>query len=545
MTHHRLLKITACFVSCLLFSCNEPDKGNTSIFSGSDSTDQALTEAEQNATTLNYSSDFRGADSAAKASFENFTTVVEANKRLVKKATQFIIKTNRDTVLLCREGTLLSMPANAFLNSSTKSPVEGEVKISVKEFYKISDMLVAGLTTTSRNRLLETGGMLNIKVLNKATNDSCILKPGKNIVIAMQNADPINEAGMRLFNGRHDSAAIDWIPRPGDAGLALGWRFGRNNVFQYYPRLKSEFIFPDRIISAKPKVISSNPEILQAEIQLPLRELLQNVGAATKKVNAYIDTLGNLHCFNIGVNKQRVTFDELYNPITYQDMKVNLAVEAKLNYKSNLNHYYYLKLFKMGKGNPDSLITTSVTLNPVVKIISIEKIKKSYSHAITITEFQKKQKQMAALQAEYEKRAKQLSVDYESKLVHAEGHEAKQLENAQNYLLLSTSNLGWINLDKFYTEPNKVDFLVSLKEPASVLIVFKRLKSIVSSDKNGSFKGLPLNEEITIVALKTEQGKLMMALHETAVTSQPFEHLKFKAVTLSEYKSSLEKLNRM
>lgn len=543
MTQHTLFKIASCLIFCVLFSCNESNQEETSHLSVTDS-NKSIKDSGR---VVNNEDDLESAktDSSLKLAEEKINNLAELNKRLTKKASYFVIKTNRDTVIECREGTLLSIPANAFLNASNQSLVAGEIKISVKEFYKISDMMIAGLTTTSNDKLLETGGMISINATNKATNDSCILKSGKNIIIAMANSDTTNVDGMQLFNGAHGNTSIDWAPRSGVAGLAQRWRFGRNSFSQYLPPLNAGFVFPDEIMKVKPMMINSNPENLQSETKMSVRELIQNVGVVTKKVNGYIDTSGNLHCYNIGISQQRTSFTDIYSPTIYQDMKVNLCVDVKLSYKSNLNHNYYLKLFKMGKGNPDSLIATTVTLNPVVKITSVEKIRGTLGNAVTVTEYQKNQKHRAALVREYEKRIKQLRLDDENKLAKSESQATTNLQSAQNYLLLSTTKLGWINCDRFNDDGDKVDYLVTLKEPASVLIVFNRIKSILTSDITGAFKGVPLNEKITIVALKTENGKLMMALHETSVTEQPFEELSFKHVTVKEYKNRLEKLNRL
>ena len=57
-------------------------------------------------------------------------------------------------------------------------------------------MLIAGLTTKSNDQLLESGGMICIKVSSKVNNDSCILSPGKNISIAMPNSLTTNVDGI-------------------------------------------------------------------------------------------------------------------------------------------------------------------------------------------------------------------------------------------------------------------------------------------------------------------------------------------------------------
>jgi hypothetical protein len=290
-------------------------------------------------------------------------------------------------------------------------------------------------------------------------------------------------------------------------------------------------------------VINSNDESLQVDIQLSLRELMQHVGLVTKKAIGYIDTAGSLHCYKIGNNRQQLLFTKIYSPTTHKDMKVSLAVDVNLTYKSNLNRDYFQKLLQMGKSNADSLITITTTLNPVVKVTDCEKIKKINENVLTIKEYQKKQQYNAMLLNQYEKRLKQLRLDDENKLIKSESDGTTNIQSAQNYLLLSTPKLGWINCDRFYSYPVKVDYFVKVKEQASLLIVFNAMKSIMSADVNGVFRNVPLNEKITIVGLKTENGKLMMAFLETKITEKACEGLSFKPVTIKDYKSKLEKLN--
>jgi len=438
---------------------------------------------------------------------------------------------------------LLSIPANAFINASNKSAVSGEVKISVREFYKISDMLVEGLTTTSNKQLLETGGMINIKATANNGKDSLILKPGKTIAIAMTKSDDNYVDGMQLFNGMHDSSQINWQPRNGIDGLAQSWRFGKNYFSANLPSLDVWNVIPDRVPKVKPLLINAAPEYLQTEIKMTVRELIQNVGRVSKKANAYIDTLGNLICYNFSGLHQTFEFPNIYSVTKYDNMNVNVAADVFLTYQSHLNHLYYLKLFKMGKGKPDSLVTVTVTLNPGLKLTSSDKLSSTYNNVVTVKEFRKKQRLNNLLLQNYENKMKCLRLDEEARMANLQKNPGQSLQTAQNYFLMSTSKLGWINCDRFNNQTEKVDYLVKLNEKASLLIVFNAIKSIIPSDHEGFFRNVPLNEKITIVGLRTEEGKLMMAMHETTVSREPFEKLEFKPVTVKEYKSKLEKLN--
>ncbi len=526
----------------LLISCSETKvEKDSSVKVDIDSTDintiaSAVGGDKENQTKLT-------TDTILNDERENFSSVAQVYKRLKKKANLFVVKTNRDTVIKCAEGTLLSIPANAFINPVTKKEIVGDLKISVKEFYSISDMISANLTTTSNKQLIETGGMLNIKVV--ALKDSCVLKPGKNISIAIPTSTSSSTDRMQLFYGTHDTANINWKAENSRAGLALRWRFSRDLYPPELSELGKGFIFHDNYPSKSPRLMNDISSNYTVDIKVPLRDFNALDIAYTKNGSGYIDTSGSLVGYKVGNTSQTILFEEIFNPTIYKNLKVNVPVEFKLSYKSDVNVNYYQKLFKMGKGNPDSLITVTACLNKPLKIASYEKIKIRYKNAITVSDYLKKQKHLEQLKMAFESKIKNLKLDREKNFKEMEVDNYVNSKSAQDYLLMSTSNLGWINCDRFYNQPNTVDFFVKLKESANLLIVFKNIKSIIPSDREGGFRNVPLNEPITIVGLKTEKGKLMMAFHETKITKVAFEKLEFKPITFAEYKSNLQKLNRL
>ncbi|MBK9285847.1 MAG: hypothetical protein IPM51_16245 [Sphingobacteriaceae bacterium] len=528
------------FIALTLSSCQETEKGQYSKLSSQDSSStyecSSVITGNKNEKSIN-------SVTSPNLLIEKMNSLAQLKKRTRKKASHFVIKTNRDTILKCKEGTLLAIPAQAFLNSSTLKPITGQVKISVKEFYKISDMIMAGLSTKSYDQLLETGGMILIQGLDKLSNDSCILSPGKNIAIAMPQSSTASVDRMQLFNGVRDNNIVNWVPGSSILARAQRWRSGGGFFPQSIILPDAGLPFTNEGSKLKPLNTCSKKENLQAQMKIPLRELLYGSSIRTKKVSAYIDTSGNLICYKTPNTRNSIKFNEIYNPIISQNLKVNVAVEVKLNYKSHLNQDYYQKLLKMGKCNADSLIATTVTLNPNAKLIDYEKAKKYLNNVVTIDEYKIKQRRNFLINEEYEKNLKRLRLENEEKLSTSEGKE-ENLQNAKNYFLLNTTKLGWINCDKFNSTPNRVDYYVKVKENESVLIVFDSLKSIVNCDPRGFVGNAPLNEKITIVGLKTENGQLKMAIHQTSISKEPFEGLTFESVSVSEYKRKLEKLNK-
>lgn len=183
----------------IIFSCKPENKENNSVLEPAQST------------TKESLSDSIKSDSAEVKSSSND---LSKNKKLLldfyikndKKPEFFLINTNRDTTIVCSEKTRITIKANSFVSLKTKKDITGKIKISVKEYYKISDILLGRLSTASNGKLLETGGMLDINVISN--QEKCDLKKGKSIEIEFPRK--IKKEGMQLFNGSWKNDQINW-----------------------------------------------------------------------------------------------------------------------------------------------------------------------------------------------------------------------------------------------------------------------------------------------------------------------------------------------
>jgi hypothetical protein len=138
---------------------------------------------------------------------EKSQSLADVYKQLEKAPQVFSILTSKDTTLICAEGTRIKIKANSFINEKTKQPVTGNVKISITEYYKISDILLAQLSTVTNGKMLETGGMLNITA--SSNNGNCILK--KDAAISIEFPGKPKKEGMELYNGNwKNESSINW-----------------------------------------------------------------------------------------------------------------------------------------------------------------------------------------------------------------------------------------------------------------------------------------------------------------------------------------------
>ncbi|MGJ8591338.1 MAG: hypothetical protein ACSHXF_02250 [Aquaticitalea sp.] len=128
-------------------------------------------------------------------------------KPFPKQPQVFTFDVNKDTIIKCKEGTVLKIKANSFVHSGYGSPVKGVIDFEVTEYYKLSDMLLANLTTTSKGQQLETGGMLYVHAVQ---GEGLVeLKPNATIDIFMPTKN--KKESMQLFSGVMGGNGIDWI----------------------------------------------------------------------------------------------------------------------------------------------------------------------------------------------------------------------------------------------------------------------------------------------------------------------------------------------
>jgi len=118
-----------------------------------------------------------------------------------------------------------------------------------------------------------------------------------------------------------------------------------------------------------------------------------------------------------------------------------------------------------------------------------------------------------------------------------------------SYYIISSSNLGWINCDRFYGDENpKINYNVKLanSDIVEMKIIFKDIRSVLPGFQQGNgytFNNIPTNKQITIFALKKVNQQLYIAIKETSTSIEFLNDLVFEPVNYEEFKRKIEKLN--
>ena len=147
--------------------------------------------------------------------------------------------------------------------------------------------------------------------------------------------------------------------------------------------------------------------------------------------------------------------------------------------------------------------------------------------------------------------------NYEELYAHMAKERQKKIEeriekgdaNIQDisYYAFRTSNLGWINCDRF----NNVNPKIVMKTPIAhqegvdIKLFFKSFKSIMPANNFGdyiAFRGIKEKESVNYIAVKTENGKIYLSMIDTRTTKNAPKP-EFQEVTLESLKEKIKGLN--
>ena len=326
-----------------------------------------------------------------------------------KPTSSFNINNTRDTVLTCAQGTIVHIPANAFIDENG-NPVEGEVNFKVLEYYKMEDILLANLTTMSNGKILQTDGMLH---LSAYTQDglSCKLKDGEHLLLKMPT-NKMNE-DMLFFDGERDADSVmNWVPVSQNMNkdrykiytpyevdkkvhletdlTALGL-----NIDKFLPqnfKKSNEGLLIGCVISNQGRILSAevilggnNPDI-KSEVKLDLGEFVKQLPKIKpaikdgKPVNSYfimpiafdIKNKGYYHAANYNPdNDYKINFKELImNP--FEQGRQQYAFNATSLGWKNCDAFYEFE-----EQIPNVLANISKDIRPTTRVYMIPKGMKS------------------------------------------------------------------------------------------------------------------------------------------------------------------------
>lgn len=388
-----------------------------------------------------------------------------------KKPQTFIISASKDTAITCQEGTIIKISKNSFTSEQSGKSATGLIALKVEEYYKVSDMILANLSTVSNGDLLETGGMINIEAFSQK-NEKLQLQYGKTIEISFPTNNFVEN--MQLFTGTFENKKMNWETMSlidGDTAQVFTsaeimpiFPGGEANLRQY---LSQNTIYPKqaKINGIQGVVVVSFVINQKGEVTNPL---------IIKSISPELDSAA------LSVVSKMPNWE----PGFQQDKSISVMLNIPINFTLGDN-------FLKGEGT------------------FTDRFEQTYSDS-TVSK--------------------------------------TRSNNVSSYIFQST-NLGWLNCDRFINSFPLKDLNIKLdKNTEQVFVVFHRYKSIVIGySENGyyRFSKIPSNEKITIFVIKRINDLLFIAEKETKPASYLENDFEFKQVTMNELKTIIEKLNKL
>ncbi|MBC3845641.1 hypothetical protein H8K90_04580 [Winogradskyella echinorum] len=408
----------------------------------------------------------------------------------VEQAPQSIsINSEENFEMTLKEGTKISIPKDAFIDVKTGKSVSGEIDLKIKEYYKLSDILLANLSTKSDDRLLETGGMLYIEA-NK-NGSKLKLKPEKELRIVFNNRGKEN---MQLFEGEKIDDNINWVLS--------------NEV---------ETNVTDELIGEFEEV---NPVAVSlTEVPFQIKDIPTYKGCEEKTNDCTLNKIREhvsrkfdtdiIEELNISGRKRISTiikFDEKGNVFEVVTSNLEPLLEEEVN-RVLMDLPQMIPAKKNGKAIASQLLLPITLSDGIDELIGV----KSDSATIVLN---------------------------------------SKLGAVDNGYTLNSPKLGWINCDRFVrSKKRKIKYKLKIKdaEGANVKMIFKSISSVLPSkriNEDYSFGEIPLDEDVILLAIKKKGEKLFIGMKDVTTKQISGIDLDFKEVTAEELKNELIKLNK-
>lgn len=431
--------------------------------------------------------------------------VVKTKNKIVeviipKKTPQtFVINAIKDTTVVCKEGTKLIIKANSFVDFNNKM-ITNDVRLNITEYYKLSDMVLANLTTQANGEQLETGGMLNIQAY--CGEELLKLKLNANIEILFPTKH--KKTGMQLFTGEWKKENINW-------------------VLEEQKEISDEEVILEESVEVPFAVVEEVPVF-------PGCENLKNASTkscTTDAINKFISTNFNTEiATSLGLTR-RQRINSIFK-INEEGDVVSIKSRASHPDLEREANRVIASLPKMQPGKQRGKKVTvpySVPITFQTQGIIIASIGGVIQDTVAIQES---------------------NVIFEERLASKDSANVSVTE--VNRYILRSSKLGWINCDRFIRSRNKVKYKLKVKDYKGTLVnmVFKSMYSVLPSQKiNGiyDFKDVPNNEDVILIAIKKDEGKLYLDVLETKTQENPSLEFNFKEVSIEELKTQLKKLD--
>jgi len=454
-----------------------------------------------------------------------------------------IINNDRANEVNLTQGTIAKIPEDAFCNQDGSPLSDHKVEMIFKEAFDYAQMIDDRLFTQTADQLLETGGM----VFMEATQDGKPVKLQEGKEIELLFPEQKSKGGMELFTGIEDEDGVTWEEtgekiteqkkelflqvdlspitnfkiESQDPVVLPGDRMPKYPKELRMPHPPAKFRYSDEKykevyakyeeqLAAYHKYNKERPEKLKAwNADVNRRKGLLHQHKRDH-IQKYVNDLVGFHIGKITKNQNEISHHKLVSALeSVLKRKVGDAGYQYLNYRNELfmgsleevleNHHvapYDYSVDLIGDYCPD----IHKEIAKVKRSIMDRKIEMGYVDA-----------------------------------------------DASRYIV-RTSNLGWINCDRFYNldESQKMNFEFAMESKDNeYYLIFKDIKSLIRPTVvKGKirFSGLPIGEEVRLVSIGVKDSGLYVASQDMKLGSQDRLNLNYKKAKLQDVRDVLSSI---
>ena len=453
------------------------------------------------------------------------TTVTTLSKKVTKKLAEILTPENSsiqtfefdntlEQTITLKKGTVITFPPNCFIDSEGNK-IQGNVLLKAQEFYTIGEILLANLTTQTKNELLESAGMVKLSVFQSSSKIQ--LTPNQ----AIQLKFPVKEKkkDMQAFTGTWNDNRIIWEQEETISNSRSVQDSTLNETCIISYELSPLFGKIEANATSSVKEQKSQENLLEYinNNLMYSSTALENKIEGVVYVRFFIESSGSIDDISImrGIHQD---LDRAAIKLVQEMPNWSWTVLPEQQNLINGMYYSLPIRFQINQNNISSFKSKANKFDQIKDQIPLRYLK-------DITPKYDLQKQRIARTT-----SSKTGIVYES---------------------IYSTKLGWINCDRFINHKGrKVDYKVSLMTASphtKMFLVYSNQKSIMEgtfdkTKKQFHFGHLPISKKIKLIAIKKEDDLLFMAQVQSKIQISDKPLFKFMNVTEEELKTALNKL---
>jgi len=465
------------------------------------------------------------------------------------------INSNTEIQLTLNKGTEVTIPKNAFCLEDGTPVDNNNVEITIKEAYSYLDMIDHQLFTQTEDEILETGGMIYISATKNG--QKLQLQDGKAIDLTYPIQDPLK--GMELFVPTDQTSSED--------GEGVVWQTTGAAIETVEVKKEEKFIQIDLspIINYREEITNlKKPSLVFGDMPKFPRAIRKPYPPSTK---IYDDEK-----YKEVYKKYEIALEEYKeDQKTYPERLKKWTREANKRKKDIATHKYNLNVYYTQRRlvySIDRLVDRQATeshdklLADVFGYLDKDMLPIPFNEKRHVKDaFQdvaRDVKENVGLKIFSSSNTVARGKIYCQDFYYILDAKIKELntgkfnmgainsKRASRYLV-STSDLGWINCDRFYKVPekNRTNLtLANVEKDEKCFLVFKNIKSVLrpSGMKDKTFNNIPKGEAVTLLALKFINDQAYFAKQDITTGSVKKMELDYKETTLSKLKDIIKNI---